>query len=290
MSGRPLTFGVKASQHRAPMDDQRRVWQAADDGGFDSCWVFDHLVAMGPDRSGDIFEAWTTLAALAEATRRLRVGVIVTSNLYRHPGLLAKMAVTVDHISGGRLEMGIGAGGDPIAEPMLGIPIPPARERIDRLDEACQVLELLWTRDRVTFEGRHYRLTDAVADPKPVQRPRPPIWIGSSGERYGLRVAARHADVWINASRDFANVAELARLSGVLDRHCADIGRDPSTIRRAIQFPLPATDDETLRAVERYVRAGFTDILFMPFHGGLPRLEQTAALLPKLRELGDTVR
>lgn len=287
MSRKGLTFGVKASQQRAAMDDQRRLWQTADDGGFDSCWVFDHLVTMGRDRSGDIFEGWTTLAAMAEATRRLRIGAIVTSNLYRHPGLLAKMAVTVDHISGGRLEMGIGAGGDPLADPMFGIPIPPARERIDRLDEACRILTLLWSGERVTFDGTYYRLTDAVSDPKPVQRPRPPIWIGSSGERYGLRVAARHADVWINASRDFENVAESARLSGVLDRHCADIGREPSTIRRAVQFPLPATDDETLRAVERYVRAGFTDILFMPIQGGLPRLEETGALLPKLRQLAD---
>lgn len=282
-----LTFGVKASPLRAPMDDQRRLWQAADDGGFDSCWVFDHLVAMGRDRSGDIFEGWTTLAAMAEATRRVRVGAIVTSNLYRHPGLLAKMAVTVDHISGGRLEMGLGAGGDPVADPMFGIPIPPSRERIERLDEACQVLTSLWTEDRVTFDGTHYRLTDALADPKPVQRPRPPLWIGSSGERYGLRVVARHADVWINASMDFANVPELVRLSQVLDRHCADLGRDPATIRRAVQFPLPATDDETLRAAERYVRAGFTDILFMPFQDGRRRLEETATLLPRLRALTD---
>jgi alkanesulfonate monooxygenase SsuD/methylene tetrahydromethanopterin reductase-like flavin-dependent oxidoreductase (luciferase family) len=114
----------------------------------------------------------------------------------------------------------------------------------------------------------------------------PPLWIGSSGERYGLRVVAEHADVWINASLRPDDLGELTRLSQVLDRHCEDIGRDPATIRRAVQFPLPADDDETLRAVERYLHAGFSDILFMPLHGGLPRIEEVAALLPKLRTLG----
>jgi F420-dependent oxidoreductase-like protein len=283
MSGQELTFGLKASQQRATMDTLRRMWSIADEGGFDSCWAFDHFVPMGRDRTGDIFEAWTTLAAMAAATRRIRVGTLVTGNIYRHPAILAKMAVTVDHVSAGRLVMGIGAGGDPDADTMLGLPSYPARERLERLDEACQVLQLLWTEETVTFHGKHYHLDGALADPKPVQRPRPPIWIGSSGERYGLRVVARHADVWMNASMNPEDVAELTRLSRVLDRHCEEIGRDPVTIRRGVQFPLPAGADETMRAVERYVQAGFSDILFMPIGVGLPEIEATAALLPKLR-------
>jgi F420-dependent oxidoreductase-like protein len=281
-----LTLGLKTSQQHSTIDDLREIWTVADEGGFDSCWLFDHFAPMGRVRKGDIFEAWTLLAAMAQATRRLRVGTIVTGNIYRHPGILAKMATTVDHVSGGRLIMGLGAGGDDYADTMLGLPAYPARERIERLDEACQVLKLLWTEETVTFTGRHYHLEDATSDPKPVQRPRPPIWIGSSGERYGLRVVAEHADVWINASMRWDDVAELTRLSQVLDRHCEDIGRDPASVRRAVQFPLPGDPEETIRAVERYLRAGFSDLVFMPFEGGLPRVEATAAILPRLRALG----
>ena len=281
-----LTFGLKASQQRSTIDGFRQIWQVADEGGFDSCWLFDHFAPMGASRTGDIFEAWTLLAAMAQATQRVRIGTLVTGNIYRHPGILAKMAVTVDHVSAGRLIMGIGAGGDDYADTMLGLPGYPARDRIERLAEACQILKLLWAEETVTFTGKHYHLEQAHSDPKPLQRPRPPIWIGSSGERYGLRAVAEHADVWINASMNPEDLGELTRLSWVLDRHCESIGRDPVTIRRAVQFPLPADADETMRAAERYVRAGFCDILFMPFSGGLPRVEAAAALLPKLRALG----
>jgi alkanesulfonate monooxygenase SsuD/methylene tetrahydromethanopterin reductase-like flavin-dependent oxidoreductase (luciferase family) len=281
-----LTFGLKASQQHSTIDHLRQVWAIADEGGFDSCWAFDHFLPMGRARAGDIFEAWTILAAMAQATRQLRIGTLVTGNIYRHPGVLAKMAVTVDHLSAGRLTMGLGAGGDGDADTMLGLPAYPARERIERLGEACEVLKLLWTEPVTSFAGKYYHLQQALADPKPVQRPHPPLWIGSSGERYGLRVVAQHADVWVNASLNPDDLTELTRLAGVLDRHCQDIGRDPATIRRAVQFRLPAGADETMRAAERYVDAGFTDILFMPYDGGLPRIAALAALLPKLRTLG----
>lgn len=280
-----LTFGLKASQQHSSIENLRQIWRTADDGGFDNLWLFDHFVPMGPTRAGDIFEAWTLLAAMAEVTRHVRIGSIVTGNVYRHPGVLAKMAVTVDHLSSGRLIMGIGAGGDDYADAMLGIPARPAPERIERLDEACQVLKLLWTEQTATFAGKHYHLEHAESDPKPIQRPHPPIWIGSSGERYGLRVVARHADVWVNATMN-PDVAELTRLSQVLDRHCEDVGRDPATIRRATQVVLPADADETMRVAESLVQAGFTDVVFMPFFGGLPLVEATVALLPKLHALG----
>jgi F420-dependent oxidoreductase-like protein len=280
------TLGLKASQQHMTIDQARQIWALADEGGFDSCWAFDHFAPMGRVRTGDIFEAWTLLAAMAEATRRVRIGTVVTGNIYRHPGILAKMAATVDHVSSGRLVMGLGAGGDEYADTMLGLPAYPARERIARLAEACQVLTLLWTQESVTFTGQYYQLEQALSDPKPVQRPRPPLWIGSSGERYGLRVVAEHADVWINASLRPDDLDELARLSQVLDRHCEDIGRDPASIGRAVQFRLPAGDDETMRAVERYLQAGFTELLFMPYEGGLRRIGQLAEQLPKLRTLG----
>ena len=277
-----LTFGWKASQQHAGIEAYRRVWRLVDQSGFDSCWVFDHFLPMGRERSGDIFEAWTILAAMAQWTGRVRLGTLVTGNGYRHPGVLAKMAATVDHISGGRLDVGLGAGGDP-ADAMLGLPAVPARERVERLDEAAQVLRLLWSRPSATFEGDYYRLREALSDPKPVQQPMP-LWLASNGERRGLRVVAARADTWLTATFD-PEPGDLTRLSGILDQHCAEAGRDPATLRRAVQFPLPPTDDETLRVTESFVRAGFTDLIFMHRTGAPDRLEATSALLPRLRDL-----
>jgi alkanesulfonate monooxygenase SsuD/methylene tetrahydromethanopterin reductase-like flavin-dependent oxidoreductase (luciferase family) len=294
---RAATFGVKPPQQFTGIESLRKVWAIVDDSGLDGCWVFDHFAPMGRIRTGDIFEAWTILAAMAQATRRVRVGTLVTGNVYRHPAVLAKMAVTVDHLSGGRLDLGFGAGGDAYADTMLGLPPGPAAERIERLDEACQVLKLLWTQSGTTFEGRHYRLTDATSEPRPVQPGGPPLWLGSSGERRGLRVVAQRADGWINAQflRTVAadpsgeDLVELRRLGEVLDAHCARIGRDPGTIRRAVQFPLPDDADDALRTAERYVRAGFGDVIFMIVQAGdgaVQAAEAAAALLPRLRELG----
>ena len=239
------------------------------------------------------------LAAMAQATSRVRIGTLVTGNHYRHPAILAKMAATVDQLSGGRLDVGLGAGGDEYADTMLGIPMPSAGERIDRLAEACRVLELLWREPRATFAGKYNQLREAESEPKPVQRPRPPLWMGSSGVRRGLRVVAEHADVWINAQRprtaaedpDGDDLTELTRLAGVLDQHCRDIGRDPATIRRAVQFRLPNDADDTLRTAERYVRAGFPDLIFMVMTEDPVRSADAAAsLLPRLRSLGRSTR
>jgi alkanesulfonate monooxygenase SsuD/methylene tetrahydromethanopterin reductase-like flavin-dependent oxidoreductase (luciferase family) len=278
-----LTFGWKASQQHSGMTAYRRLWELVDQSGFDSCWVFDHFLPMGRERSGDIFEAWTTLAAMAQLTRRVRLGTLVTGNGYRHPGILAKMAATVDHLSGGRLDVGLGAGGDP-ADEALGMTVPPAAERVGRLDEAAQVLRLLWSEPESSFEGSYYRLAAALSDPKPVQSPLP-LWIASNGERRGLRIVAECADAWLTATFD-SSPGDLVRLSAVLDRHCAEVGRDPAALRRAVQFPLPDTDEETLRAVEAFAAAGFTDFVFMPRGGTADRLDATNALLPRLRTIG----
>lgn len=291
------TFGIKPPQQFTDIVTLRQAWRLAEDAGFDGCWVFDHFAPMGPVREGEVFEAWTLLAAMAEATRRVRIGSLVTGNVYRHPGVLAKMAVTVDHLSGGRLDLGFGAGGDDVADAMLGLPERRARERIDRLDEACQVLRSLWSQPRVTFDGDHYRLAGAIAEPKPVQRPGPPLWMGSSGERYGLRVVAQHADVWVSAMMlrsaaedpDGDDLTELMRLGGVLDAHCDTVGRDPSAIRRAVQFRLPADPDDAVRTTSRYLDAGFTDLILMVFEVGpavVGSVERAAELLPRLREVG----
>ena len=230
-----LRFGLKLSGQGTTIEELRDVWRIADDGGFDHCWDFDHFAGIGGDPELDVFEGWTLLAAMAEATSRVRIGCMVTGNTYRHPAVLAKTAVTVDHLSGGRLEFGLGAAWAEIEHTMLDLEFGTVGRRIARLDEACRMIKLLWTEERSDFEGRYYRLDGAIANPKPVQRPHPPIWIGGSGERKTLRVVAEHADVWNAAGGD---PAEVARLSGVLDRHCADVGRDPAEIRRSVQTAL----------------------------------------------------
>jgi F420-dependent oxidoreductase-like protein len=280
-----IRIGLKLSQQGTTADELRAVWRIADEAGFDHLWNFDHFAALGSDPALDVFEGWTLLGAMAEATSRIRIGCMVTGNTYRHPAVLAKMAVTVDHLSGGRLEMGLGAAWAENEHAMLGLEFGTVGSRIDRLAEACQLMKLLWTEERASFEGRYYTLTEAIASPKPVQRPHPPLWIGGAGERKTLRVVAEHADVW-NAPGDDGTGEEMGRLSGVLDRHCADVGRDPAEIRRSVQFRYEDAD-AALRTTEAYAGHGFSDVIVYLSGGQAREHAQTVAgLLPRLRELG----
>jgi alkanesulfonate monooxygenase SsuD/methylene tetrahydromethanopterin reductase-like flavin-dependent oxidoreductase (luciferase family) len=282
-----VTVGLKPPQQHIGIAALREIWAIADDAGFDGCWVFDHLAPMGPDRTGDVFDGWTLLAAMAEATKRVRIGCLVSGNTNRHPGTFAKIAATVDHLSGGRLDVGLGAGGDAFTDAMMGTPTPAPVERVERLAETCEILGLLWTREETDYRGRHYTLTAARSDPKPRQ-PKPPLWLGSSGEKLGLRVVAEHADVWLNAALPGTEIAELQRLSRVLDEHCATVGRDPATIRRAAQFRLPSDADGAVRLAQSYVEAGFTELVLMPTgHDDVVKAAEAAAdLLPRLRDVG----
>ena len=279
----PLRIGLKLSQQVHPPEVLRAVWRIADEGGFDHCWGFDHLIALGADPAAPIYDGWVMLGAMAEATRRTRLGLIVTGNLYRHPGLLAKMAVTVDHLSGGRLEMGIGAAWNEPEFVQQGLPFPGPAERVRRMDEACEVMKRLWADGRATFEGRYYQLRDAIAEPKPLQRPHPPIWIGAAGPKRALRVVARHADVWNSNAR---TAEETLALSRVLDDHCGAVGRDPATIRRSAQVRWQGAD-ETAASLETYARAGFSELVVM-LGGPDPRgdAERAAQALPTLRAVG----
>src|SRR5207249_7772822 len=174
----PVRFGIKLNQSHHPIDVHRDAWRMAEDAGFDHIWGYDHLFALGPDPTKPIFDGWTILGAMALATKRARIGLNVTGNLYRHPGLLAKIAVTVDHLSGGRLDFGIGAAWNEPEFKELGWEFPPLGERLGRFGEAVRVIKRLWTKDRANFQGKYYTLVDAIAEPKPVQKPYPPIWIG----------------------------------------------------------------------------------------------------------------
>ena len=168
----PLRFGLKVSQQGQPIEVLREGWRIADGAGFDHLWPFDHLLALHAAPTTPIFDGWTLLGAIAASTDRIRMGLNVSGNLYRHPALLAKMAVTVDHLSGGRLEVGLGASWNEAEFAMFGMPFPGTADRIRMLDESCQVLKRLWTEERATFAGRFYRLSDAISEPKPRRRPR----------------------------------------------------------------------------------------------------------------------
>jgi F420-dependent oxidoreductase-like protein len=211
-------------------------WRTADALGYHAVWNYDHFYGLGhelSDLSAPTLEGWTTLAAMAALTTRARVGCMVTGVTYRHPAVVANMAVAVDHISGGRLEFGLGAAWHEPEHRGYGINFPRAGERIDMLDEALSIIKMLWTQPATTYSGRFWTLEEALCEPKPLQKPHPPVIVGGIGERKTLRVVAKHATEWNAVGQD---PVEWARLNTVLDRHCEDMGRDPGEIRRGVQL------------------------------------------------------
>jgi F420-dependent oxidoreductase-like protein len=289
MVRRPLRIGIKTGQlhdsHQALLD----VWEAADAiPTFEHAWLNDHLLAWRNNPAGPCLEGWTLLAALAAQTRRLRVGIMATANTFRNPALLAKMAATVDIISNGRLNFGIGTGWSEREHRAYGIPLPPPGERIRRLEEACELIRRLWTEPVVNFEGRYYQLDEAYCEPKPLQKPYPPFAIGADGEQ-ALRVVARHADIW-DCSVDTPE--EYHRKGEVVNRYCAEIGRDPATIQRSRHISVnPADLDAARTETEAFIQAGATHIIFhtpVPDpNGALRRLAEQVAepLRAKYQEL-----
>jgi F420-dependent oxidoreductase-like protein len=278
----PLRFGLKNSGQDTTIADLRAVWRIADESGFDHVWDFDHLASIGgggPDRP--IYEGWTLQAAMAEATKRVRIGCLVTGNTYRNPALLAKSAVTVDHLSGGRLEFGIGAAWAEIEHQMYGFE--GLDHRVGRLSESLRIIKSLFTEERTTFEGRYYHFKDSIANPKPIQKPYPPFWIGASGPTT-LRLVARHADVWNIAGGDPARVKELTPM---LEQACAEVGRNPSEIRRSIQFGWDGADrGQLLDLCGQYLERGVTEqVIYLRGAQPVALAEKIAGELPDLRKL-----
>jgi F420-dependent oxidoreductase-like protein len=255
-------FGIKTSQYQTRYEDIARVWRAADEGPFHSAWLNDHLYSLGPDPAAPCLEAWTLLAALAAQTRRLRLGIMLSSNTFRHPAVLAKMAVTVDIVSQGRLDVGLGAGWFEMEHRALGIALPPVGERMRRLGEAIRVLKALWTQPRATFRGDYYRLEGAICEPKPIQRPHPPIAVGGSGEKVTLRLAAEHAAIW-NVPLPSDGLDGLRRKIDLLDERCRAIGRDPSEVARSIQLPADPDDPRLVPALRDYLAIGINYVILM---------------------------
>jgi F420-dependent oxidoreductase-like protein len=223
-----MRFAFKTSPQNTTWQDMLAVWREADDIEiFESGWTFDHFYPIFSDPTGPCLEGWVTLTALAQATHRVRLGALVTGIHYRHPAVLANMAATLDIISDGRLEIGIGAGWNEEESGAYGIELGTVRQRSDRFEEACQVLIGLLSQETTSFTGEFYQLTEARCEPKGVQRPHPPICIGGSGERRTLRTTAKYAQHWNFTG---GTPEEFAHKRDVLHAHCEDVGRDPKEI------------------------------------------------------------
>ena len=289
----PIRFGIQTGQQSVEWGQLLDLWQKADAWGYDSLWNFDHFYPIFLPPEGPCFEGWTMLSAMAQATRRARLGHLVNGNTYRHPCLTAKMAATLDHISGGRLNLGIGAGWFELEHRSFGIDFKTVPGRLAALDEACQIIRGMFTQPKTTLRGKHYTVTDAMCEPKPKQQPHPPIMIGGSGKQVLLRIVAKHADMW-NSSADAETMGELI---DVIRRHGDAVGRDTERIEKTVMLPLcynaaSAREDfmcglianmrqttpevarrqimiggkhECLDTVERYVKVGVTHFIFMVF-------------------------
>ena len=245
-----LRFGIHAGQQYTDFESYLELWQTAEELGLDWASVFDHFLPIQADPDGPCFEGMTLLAAMAAHTQRLRCAIIVAGVTYRQPAVLANMAVTIDHISGGRLELGLGGAWYELEHDQYGIPFPPLGERLARLGEAAAILKSLWREPTTTFSGRHYQLREARCEPKPLQSPNIPLWIGGAGERVTLRHVAAHADGW---NTFLIPLEQYRHKLQALEAHCAEVGRERAEIRLQLvaQAVLGADEreaDEQLRA------------------------------------------
>jgi F420-dependent oxidoreductase-like protein len=272
-----MRHAISTSPQRTTWNWLLEVWQRADQYPvFESGWTFDHLYPLFGDSTEDCLEGWITLTALLHETERLRGGVLVTGMVYRHPGVLANMASTLDITSGGRLELGIGAGWNEEECTAFGIELGTMRERFDRFEEGMHVLESLLVNDRTTYEGTYYQLHEAMNNPKPVQA-KLPICIGGRGRKRTLPMTARFADHWNYAGND---PAEFAELLDVLHRACADIDRDPGEITASFLLRYTGDDDQLLAERAAFEAAGaHLAIVSIPKEAAPSVVDQLAAAL-----------
>jgi F420-dependent oxidoreductase-like protein len=268
-----LSFGIKTAQQHTTYEEMLAVWREAEGiPEIEHAWLFDHFAPINSDVNGPCLEGWTTLTALATQTSRLRLGLMVVGNTYRHPAVLAKTAATVDVISGGRLDLGLGAGWNEYEHASMGIPLYPPGERLRRFGEACELIKLLFTQHTTDYDGQYYQLKEARCEPKPIQRPWPPFVLGGGGEKVTLRIAAEHADVWNYGG---GPVEEFARKVSILREHCAAVGRDPDQITLSVQVRLTYDDlAGAARQLQGFVDAGATHLVLYlppPFPAGVVR-------------------
>ena len=283
MTTHSLRFGI-GTGNRKPVPELARQWQMIENLGWDTAWVVDHFLA-GNDEDAPYFEAWTLIAALGMVTSRIRFGIMVSGNTYRNPGLLAKQAVTIDHASNGRVELGIGAGWMEREHTAYSYHFPSAGERVDMYEEALQILRSLMTQRRTDFNGRYYQFVDAPFEPKPLQHPRIPIVAGAFSKRT-TTIAGKYADIW-NTRADPEKAREQL---GWLRTGAEQVGRDPGDIRASIYTWNPPFEHENqlVEEIQPYRELGFTDFIFpMPPEDQWDMMEKVSReVLPKLRREG----
>ncbi|MEU2198802.1 LLM class flavin-dependent oxidoreductase [Isoptericola sp. NPDC019482] len=308
MSDQPrsaVTFGIKTTPMRVTYDDVLRVWLEADElTEISDAWLWDHLLPLGGPSDGVVLEGWTLLSALAARTQRLRLGLLVTSNRIRPPAVLGKIATTVDVISRGRLVMGLGVGGTvqppgaggvvgenpAVAEfAAYGLPLVSPTEGVARLEETISILKRMWTEDTFDFHGRYTTLIGNRNEPKPVQRPGPPLLIGGWGPRV-LRLVAQEADIWNVPGPPHRSAEFVAERNHLLDEYCAAIGRDPGTLVRSVQYIVSYDDPAGDRAaVLELVAAGVTHVVLSlrsPYPEGVASRMVRDVITPVLTEIG----
>ncbi|NND83850.1 MAG: LLM class F420-dependent oxidoreductase [Acidimicrobiia bacterium] len=239
-----MQYGIKTNPHHTTWEAMLTTWQYADEVGvIDSAWVFDHFYPIFGDTDGPCFEGWVSLSALAQATSRLKVGTMVNGMPYRHPAVTANMAATLDVVSGGRFQLGLGAGWNQLEADAYGITLGDTlTERFDRFDECVEIVVGMLTNEETTFEGKYFSVTNARNEPKGPQTP-PPVVIGGSGEKRTLRTVAKWANHWNATPMDAETWAHKV---SVLERHCADVGRDPSEIEKSLMLRFNPTEPSGL--------------------------------------------
>ncbi|MGH8959156.1 MAG: LLM class flavin-dependent oxidoreductase [Acidimicrobiia bacterium] len=263
-----MKFGLDVAQHQLTFEEILARVRLAEEAGFEGAWVFDHFSALYGDRDGPCLEAWTLLGALAAHTTRIRLGPLVTGVTHRHPSVLTTEIVTVDHVSGGRVEAGLGAAWNQREHHSLGIVFPSTKERMQRLEETIEVFRLLTSGEQVSYQGRHYQLDSAQYRPIPVQRPHPPIWIGANGPQLGLPLAGRQADVWHGWGEGYVRKWDVVR------RSAEKAGRDPETIGRSTSLSISEPWAEVRRAFDQYQKHGVSYVIVEWPTEGRSRLEE----------------
>ena len=279
-----MRFGIKTAPQHTSWGDMLDVWRAADEVElFETAWNFDHFYPLQGDKNGPCLEAWVTLSALAQATSRIRIGCMVNGVPYRHPALVANMAASLDIVSGGRLELGLGAGWNEQETKAYGIDLLPMGQRMDRFEEAVEVIDSLLVHEITTFQGKYFQLEQARCEPKGPQQPRPPIVIGGGGEKRTLRIAARFAQHW---NLPFATPEEFSKKNEILLAHCEAVGRDSSLIMRSVQIESTADQDpaEVAENAAALFAVGVDQVILTlrtPY-----RAERVAALAKSLETIG----
>lgn len=278
-----MRFGIKTVPEHTSWGDMLDVWRAADEIElFETAWNFDHFYPIIGDGDGPCLEAWVTLSALAQATSRIRIGCMVNGVPYRHPALVANMAASLDIVSDGRLELGLGAGWNEQETEAYGIDLLPIGQRMDRFEEAVEVVDSLLSNEFTTFRGKYFQLEQARCEPKGPQQPRPPIVIGGAGEKRTLRIAARFAQHW-NIS--FVTPDQFIKKNEILLAHCESVGRDSSLITRSVQIISGADQDpvEVADEAAALFAAGVDKVILMlstPY-----RAERVTALAKSLEAI-----